>query len=146
MQCVAVQELSKCKYRGNTYNVRVAPAAVCDETLLFNSCYAAGHTDGCTCPQWLRHSECLAGKKMQIIFLPFPLYHATKTCVPQYVTGFVLTSWPICNLKCVYETRMGLALLSGTVPRSTDGAKQAAKVCLQQIVINTLYQNLTAFP
>lgn len=62
-----------------------------------------------------------ASKQMQIIFLPvFP----TMAPKPLCVTGFASTSWLICNLKCDYETHMGLARMSGMVPRGRRDSKR----------------------
>lgn len=90
---------------------------VCDESLLFNSCYTARMHWRELCPQCQVTAKVLqASKQMQIIFLPvFP----TMSPKPLCVTVFASTSWLICNLKCDYETHIHLALLSGMVPRST---------------------------
>lgn len=85
------------------------------------SCSTLATQQGCTEESFAHSGQVTtkvlqASKQMQIIFLPvFP----TMSPKPLCVTGFASTNWLICNLKCDYETHMGLALLSGMVPRTT---------------------------
>lgn len=114
MQWVAVPELSKSKSMGIHIHSCVILAEVCDESLLFDSCYTARmYWWACLPTVAEAQQRSYRQKKNANNFPSFFLTMPPKSVFLRTSTGFVLTSWRISNLKCAYETHMGLALLVG---------------------------------